>query len=45
MQGILLQGKAYGLIDRYRESIDDLNIAESLGYHPELEHIASPDDH
>lgn len=43
-QAFYQRGRAYGLIDRYRESVDDLNAADSLGYHPELEHIASPDD-
>jgi tetratricopeptide (TPR) repeat protein len=42
-QALYNRGRAYDLIDQYRKSVDDLNAAESLGFHPELEHIKSPD--
>jgi tetratricopeptide (TPR) repeat protein len=38
-QALYNRGKAYERIDQYSKSIDDLNAAESLGFHPELENI------
>jgi tetratricopeptide (TPR) repeat protein len=31
------RGKAYHALGEYRRSVDDLNAAESLGFHPELD--------
>jgi tetratricopeptide (TPR) repeat protein len=38
-QALFNRGKAYEHLDQYRKSIDDLNAAESLGFHPELENV------
>jgi tetratricopeptide (TPR) repeat protein len=43
-QALYNRGKAYDLIDQYRKSVDDMNAAESLGFHPELEDIKSHND-
>ncbi|MFA5101043.1 MAG: tetratricopeptide repeat protein [Candidatus Omnitrophota bacterium] len=44
-QALYNRGRAYDMIDQYRRSVDDLNAAESLGFHPELENIKSPDNY
>ncbi|MFA6384828.1 MAG: tetratricopeptide repeat protein [Candidatus Omnitrophota bacterium] len=43
-QALYNRGRAYDFIDQYRKSVDDLNAAESLGFHPELENIKSHND-
>jgi putative exosortase-associated protein (TIGR04073 family) len=43
-QALYNRGKAYESIDQYRKSVDDLNAAESLGFHPELENVTLHND-
>jgi tetratricopeptide (TPR) repeat protein len=43
-QALYYRGRAYERVDQYSRSVDDIQLSEKLGFHPELENIQSLDE-